>query len=239
MNNERVLVLLHGQGVDASIWDGVYPRLALDGPVVRPDFSQLTTYATIDAYAEDLDNQLRGQGIENVVLVGHSMGGYIALAFAERHPALVRGLCLFHSTAYADDEAKKEQRTKAIGALTEGGAPKFIAELMPKMVSPDWPGERLSPLIERFSALPVDALIAGVRAIAGRPDRTHVLRDAPFPVLLILGEKDQIIPYGQTRDLAGLGERVTLVSLPAAGHLGMIEQPDQALAALKSFVGSL
>lgn len=239
MREKPTLVLLHGHGVDASIWEGIYADLSSAGPVLRPDFSRLTNHTTIDGYADDLYDRLRKDGIDDVVLVGHSMGGYIALAFAERHPSLMRGLCLFHSTAYADDETKKEQRTKAIGALTDGGTAHFIAGLMPKMVSPDYPEEKVRSLINRFSALPADALIAGIRAIAGRPDRTSVLRDAPFPVLLLLGEKDQVIPYEQTTRLSNLGERITVTTLPQSGHLGMIEQPDEALNALKLFIAQL
>ena len=238
MDDKNTLVLLHGHGVDASIWGGIYAGLLSGGPVLQPDFSRLSTYSTIDEYAEELYKRLRAEKIENVVLVGHSMGGYVALAFAEQHPTMIRGLGLFHSTAYADDELKKEQRTKAIGALTDEGTPKFIKELMPKVVAPDYAEGQVQTLIDQFSNLPTDALIAGVRAIAGRPDRTHVLRDASFPVILILGKKDQVIPYERTSRLADLNQRITVVTLLNAGHLGMIEQPDEALNALKSFVAS-
>lgn len=239
MREKPRLVLLHGHGVDASIWEGIYADLSSDGFVLRPDFSRLTNYTTIDEYADDLYTRLSADGINDVVLIGHSMGGYIALAFAEQHPDLVRGLCLLHSTAYADDETKKEQRTKAIGALTDGGTPHFIAELMPKMVSPDYPQEQVRTLINRFCDLPADALIAGIRAMAGRPDRTPVLRDAPFPILLLLGEKDQVIPCEQTSQLGNLNQRITVATLPQSGHLGMIEQPDEALNALKLFMARL
>ena len=239
MREKPTLVLLHGHGVDASIWEGIYAGLSLEGPVLRPDFSRLANHVTINGYADELSARLSADGVNDVVLIGHSMGGYIALAFAEQHPEMTRGLCLFHSTAYADDEPKKEQRTKAIGALTDGGTPKFIAELLPKMVSPDYPGEEVRSLINRFSDLPTDALIAGVRAMAGRPDRTPVLRDARFPVLLLLGEKDQVIPYEQTSQLGNLGERITVAALPQSGHLGMIEQSAEALNALRSFVARL
>ena len=236
MRESFTIVLIHGHGVDASIWDGIYAGLVSDGSVLRPDFSRLTNHTTIDGYTEDLFRQLQTGGIDDVMLVGHSMGGYIALAFAEQHPEMMRGLCLFHSTAYADDESKREQRTKAVGALTDGGTPKFIAELMPKMVSPTYAKERLQPLIERFSDLPTDALIAGMKAIAARPDRTHILRDASFPIHLVLGKQDQVIPYEQTSRLADLNERITVVTLPTSGHLSMMEQPQEALDALKSFI---
>lgn len=239
MRDSFSIVLVHGHGVDASIWDGVYAGLVSDGPVLKPDVSQLTTLTTIDDYADHLHGQLRADGVDDIMLVGHSMGGYVALAFAERHPEMLRGLCLFHSNAYADDESRKEQRQQTIEALTTQGTAPFIEKTIPKIVAPDYPAGAIQRLVARYRNLPADALIAGMKAIGERPDRTHVLRDAHYPVLLLLGKKDQVMPYDQTSRLADLNERITLVSLPLAGHLGMVEQPDEALAALQSFAAQL
>ena len=239
MREKPTLVLIHGHGVDASIWDGIYAGLLSDSPVLRPDFARLTNQTTIDGYANDLYGRLRAEGVNSVVLIGHSMGGYMALAFAERHPPMVRGLCLFHSTAYADDAPKKEQRRQTIESMkTQGSAP-FIEKTIPKMVAPDYSSADVQKLIGRYRNLPVDALMAGMEAIAGRPDRTHVLRDTPFPVLLVLGKQDQLIPYDKTRTLADLSGRISVATMETSGHLSMIEQPDDALNALKSFVALL
>ncbi len=233
MPEQPTLVLIHGHGVDASIWDGVCAVLLFDGSVLRPDFSQRTDLVSIDAYAHELHRQLQGANAKKSILVGHSMGGYIALAFAERYPELVQELVLFHSTAYADDDAKREQRKQTIDALkTEGTAP-FIEKTMPKMVAPGFSAETIQQLISRYRALPTDALVAGMQAIANRPDRTHVLRDARFPVRLILGKQDQLITYDKTRTLAELSDKVTVATMETAGHLGMIEQTDEAAQLLR------
>lgn len=239
MRESFTIVLIHGHGVDASIWDGIYAGLASDGPAFRPDFSRLTNHTTIDGYAEDLFRQLQAGGIDEVMLVGHSMGGYIALAFAEQHPEMMRGLCLFHSTAYADDESKRAQRQQTIEALKTEGAIQFIGKTMSKVVAPNYPADKVQALVTQYRNLPADALIAGMKAIAARPDRTQVLRDTSFPILLVLGEQDQVIPYEQTSRLANLNDRIRVVSLPTSGHLSMIEQPDEVLYALKSFIGRL
>ena len=235
MNEKKTLVLVHGHGVDASIWDGIYADLLSDGPVLRPDFARLTNHTTIDGYADDLYGRLQAEGVNSIVLIGHSMGGYMALAFAERHPQMVRGLCLFHSTAYADDEPKKEQRRQTIeGMKTQGSAP-FIEKTIPKMVASDYPAAAVQKLVAHYRNLPVDALVAGMEAIAGRPDRTHVLRDAPFPVLLVLGKQDQLIDYDKNRTLADLSGQISVATMEVSGHLSMIEQPDEAIAALRTF----
>lgn len=237
------IILLHGHGVDASIWDRVYADLSDELSVWKHDLSRLATHQTIEEYAEIVAKYIRAETDiderEKAIVVGHSMGGYIALALAERHPERVGGLVLYHSTAYADDEAKKEQRTKAIGALTEGGASKYIHELMPKMVAPDYPADQVQALEERFRDIPTDALVAGMKAIAGRPDRTHVLRNATFPVLVVLGRQDQVISLEQGQVMGDLGDNVRVVVLDNVGHLSMIEDPDASIETLREFVAGL
>ena len=239
MSQSIALCLIHGHGVDASIWDGIYADLALNGPVLKPDFAHLANLTTIEEYADELYAQLQAATIEKAVLVGHSMGGYIALAFAEQYPQQVQGLVLYHSTATADTEERREQRRQTIGKLkTEGSAP-FIRHQLPKMVSPTYSPDKTQTLVDRFLALPADALIAGINAIMNRPDRTAVLRNAPFPVLLVLGRDDQLIPYEKTAELANLSDKISVATIEKAGHLSMVEQPDASVRAIRSFVSVL
>ncbi|GAB4037483.1 alpha/beta fold hydrolase [Spirosoma gilvum] len=238
MSQSPVLCLIHGHGVDASIWDSIYADLAIETSVLKPDFAYQTNHPTIEAYAEDLYAQLQTAQVEQVVLVGHSMGGYIALAFAEQHPDMVHGLALYHSTALADDESRREVRRQAIDELKANGSAPFIQKQLPKMVAPDYPTEKTQQLIDRFVDLPADALIAGMAAMAARPDRTHVLRDAQFPVLLVLGRKDQIIAYDKAAELANLSDYIRIETIEDAGHLSMVEQPGESFQIIKAF-GSL
>lgn len=241
MNEQLLIALIHGHGVDSAIWSGIDAGLSADAPVVAPDFSYVATHSSIDEYAELLHKQLAAETGETgrVILVGHSMGGYIALAFAEKHPDMTAGLVLFHSTAYADDEAKKEQRQQTIQSLNTHGAAPFIEKTLPKMVAPSFPANQLQPYIDQYKNLPVDALAAGMTAMMHRPDRTHVLRDARFPVLLVLGEEDQITPFGKTMELAELSHQISAAPIERAGHLSMVEQPESALGVLRVFVGQV
>ncbi|UFH56745.1 alpha/beta fold hydrolase [Spirosoma sp. KNUC1025] len=234
--NKFVVVLIHGHGVDASIWDGIYADLVLETTVLKPDFARSTTHATIEGYAEDLYAQLQAIQAEKAVLVGHSMGGYIALAFADRYPDMVQGLVLYHSTPVADDENRREVRRQAIAGLKTDGTAPFIQKQLPKMVSPAYPDDKIQTLINRYLDLPADALIAGMTAMLNRPDRTHVLRTATFPVLLVLGRDDQIIPYDKTAQLADLSSQVSVVPIEQAGHLSMVEQPEASLNVLQTFL---
>lgn len=236
MSQSPTLCLIHGHGVDASIWDSIYADLALETPVFKPDFAYMTNHRTIEAYAEDLYAQLQIAQVEKVILVGHSMGGYIALAFAEQHPDSVHGLVLYHSTALADDENRREVRKQAINELKANGSAPFIRKQLPNMVAPDFPGEKIQQLIDRFVDLPAEALIAGMGAMATRPDRTHVLREASYPILLVLGRKDQIIAHDKAAELAKLSNGIRVETIDNAGHLSMVEQPGESFQIIKAFV---
>lgn len=236
------LVLIHGHGVDASIWEGVYAGLAESRVVLKPDFAQLSSHTTIEGYAEDLHTRLEAAQVNKVVLVGHSMGGYIALAFAEKYPEKMRGLVLFHSTAFADDEAKKEQRLQVIKKLDAEGSRAFLETAITGMFAPEnrtKMGTTIKQLIDRYSRLPKEALHAGIQAIRSRPDRTEVLRRATYPVMIVAGRQDQVVPFEKSQQLMDMAPTTQGIVLEQAGHLGMIEQPDQALEALKAFLSRL
>lgn len=236
MGQQPLICLIHGHGVDASIWDGIYADLSLANPVLQPDFSRLTHLRSIEAYADALYAQVRPLPAEGIILVGHSMGGYMALAYAERYPDKVQGLVLYHSTATADDAARRVVRQQTIDEIEKYGTAPFIRKQLPRMVAPDYPPERTQALVEQFSALPAEALVAGINAMAGRPDRTHVLQQADFPVLLVLGTEDQLLPYEKTAALANLSNTIRVATLEQAGHLSMLEQPTESIRVLRSFV---
>ncbi|GAB3497669.1 alpha/beta hydrolase [Spirosoma knui] len=241
MSQQTTLCLIHGHGVDASIWDGVYADLSVSSPVLRPDFARLSHLQTIGAYAEELNAYLQKSQVDKVTLVGHSMGGYIALAFAEQYPELVEGLCLFHSTVSADDEAKKEQRRQVIDKLAAEGSRAFLQTAITNMFAPDnrtKMADTVTTLIDRYSDLPSEALSAGVQAMLLRPDRTHVLQHATFPVMIVAGQHDQIIPIEKNRRLAEILSQASLVVLNESGHLGMVEEPEATLQAIQSFVAN-
>ncbi len=237
MNQSLSIGLIHGHGVDASIWDGVYADLTLDNSVLKPDFSRLTNLTTIEEYADELYARLQTARVEKIVLIGHSMGGYISLAFAEKYPEMIQALVLYHSTATADDENKRQVRRQTINGLQTQGTAPFIQKQMPTMVASTYPPEKTQELVERFQDLPADALIVGMKAIADRPDQTDILRNASYPILLVLGHEDQLIPYDKTAQLASLSIQISVSTIEKAGHLSMVEQPDASILAIRSFIG--
>jgi pimeloyl-ACP methyl ester carboxylesterase len=235
------LILVHGHGIDSSIWEGIKKCLP-KYPIFTPDLASETRYVSIEDYAAGLREWLLAQGIERCVLVGHSMGGYITLAFAEKYPELLAGFGLFHSTAYADDDAKREQRTKTLRFMETHGAAAFIKQASTNMYAESYlekNPEALSNHIQAYSRLPTDAVIVGFKAIMNRPDRTAVLEETSLPVLFIFGKEDKFIPFDKNIGLSELPKNAQTLVLAEVGHMGMFEAPQACADALAEFLKNI
>ncbi|KAA6436569.1 alpha/beta hydrolase [Dyadobacter flavalbus] len=227
--HRKTLVLLHGHGIDDSIWDKLDAEVNDTYTVIRPNISLFTSCQSVEEYADELYRFLTNANIQKCCLIGHSMGGYIALAFAEKYPEMLIGLGLFHSTAYADDEAKKHQRNQTIELLKNHGTEAFVKNSAPNMFGERYKEqypERVKSHIEYFKKLPAEALIAGLVAMRKRPDRTAVLASVPFPVLFIIGVQDKLIPFESALNLSEYPKKSYPFILGEAAHMGMVESPD-------------
>ena len=227
----KTLVLLHGHGMDDTIWDHVDANLNEYFTIVRPNISLFTFCQTVEQYAEELHRFLTNATITKCTLIGHSMGGYISLAFAEKYPEMLEGFGLFHSTAFADDETKKHQRNQTIEMLRNYGTETFVKNTGPNLFGDRFKElfpERIKAHVARFGKLPAEALIAGITAMRNRPDRTAVLKSFKFPVLLILGMQDKVLNFENTIELVEYPDQMYPFILAEAGHMGMVERPDAA-----------
>lgn len=225
----KTLVLLHGHGMDDTLWDEIVPLLGDSYRLIKPNGSLLTNCTTVEAYAEELHRLLTSSQITKMTLIGHSMGGYISLAFAEKYPDMLEGFGLFHSSALADDEAKKEQRTQMAKLLRTHGTEAFIRRTLPNLFGErfkELAPEKVQKYIKRYSKLPAEALAVGVEAMRARPDRTEVLKNLPCPVLFIMGMDDQAVPFEKTMAQVDYPAKSYPFVLAEAGHLGMVERPD-------------
>jgi pimeloyl-ACP methyl ester carboxylesterase len=240
-----VLLLLHGFPDDSGLWRHVAPELSNTFTVVCPDLpgaggSALPTDGklTIDRMAEAVAAVVEGVTDQPFVLAGHSMGGYAALAFAERFGDRLSGLGIVHSTASPDDEEKQAQRQKAIGLIQRGGKEPFLRDAVPKMFSPKFSDENPAPVreqIERGLRLPDTSAIAYYEAMIARPERTSVLRNAPFPLQWILGKDDAIIPLDKVLEQTHLASVSAVSIYEGVGHLAMLEAPARLAADLAEF----
>lgn len=233
------LILLHGYGEDSTIWSGFVPFLQKEYFIITPDYSRLSNLKTIDDYAEFVHQEIVAKGVEKCIVIGHSMGGYVALAFAEKYPTMLKGLGLFHSTAFEDSEDKKATRTKSIEYLAKHGSEAFIRFSTPNLYSEGF--QKLHPeVIEKHivsaSQIPVEALMAGMAAMRDRPDKKAVLKSIKCFVMFIIGEKDKSVSPADAKAQIMIPKFFTSSILNDVAHLGMIEDPEECLKFVSKFL---
>jgi pimeloyl-ACP methyl ester carboxylesterase len=240
-----VLVLLHAFPLNKAMWDAQVRDLSDHCHVVTLDVrgfgaSQTTDGEfSLDDLASDVHGLLAKLGHGRDVLGGLSMGGYVAFAFMRRYPEAVRGLVLADTKATADTPeafAKRVAMIDEVGAQGLGG----VARRMPAtLVSPSTPA-RDPALMTRLTGWIAEtnpvAVIGAQRALGSRPDQTGLLADIRVPTLVIVGEDDAVTPPSDARAMATAIPGATLVTIPAAGHLSNLEQPDAFNAALRAFM---
>src|SRR5450432_771550 len=203
----KPLILLHGFAEDSNIWNYQVQQLTNKFYVIVPDLpgsgksGMPEGEITIEDYAEvikaivdvEIINRQKDKDVKNLfTLIGHSMGGYITLAFAEKYPELLNAFGLFHSTAFADDDAKKETRRKGIEFIRNNGAAAFLKITMPNLFSEKTKKENpelVEKLMDQSKEFSSESLIRYYEAMIQRPDRTSVLKSFQRPILFIVGKQ--------------------------------------------------
>jgi pimeloyl-ACP methyl ester carboxylesterase len=245
------LVFLHGYPFDRSIWQGQIDHFSKEAHVVVPDTPGFglspdlpgdSKDTSMDAYADTLAEVLKANNQNSIVLIGHSMGGYIAFAFARRHADMLKGLVLVATKAGADTEAGREGRYKQAAAVEERGAQAVVEAMLPKLFAPATYEEK-PELVEAVRNTMLNqnrhGIMAALYAMASRPDSTPGLADISVPTLIITGAEDAIIPAPEAGILQSNIRNSKHVSVEGAGHMLMMEQPDKFNEALGALVRSL
>jgi 3-oxoadipate enol-lactonase len=236
------LVLIHGFCGSSAYWHKVMSELAKQYRVIAPDLRGHggsavpdETY-TMERMADDLAQLLEELAIPRAAMLGHSLGGYVTLAFAEKYPDKLAGFGLVHSTAFPDDEKGRENRQKGMDSIRQHGIEPFIKALVPKLFAPEHL-ERMPDEVRLAKTIGLATDPAGaVHTLQGmkeRPDRNHVLKNTGLPVLLVAGERDQIIPPERTFSVEA--PHVTRELIRNAGHMGMLETPDELIDVILRF----
>jgi pimeloyl-ACP methyl ester carboxylesterase len=243
----KTVMLLHGFGEDGTVWENQIEALKEYYSLLIPDIpgSGNAGYlpdANIDTYAQILkaiiDIELP-ETEENFSLIGHSMGGYIALAFAEKFPLLLNSFGLFHSSAFEDSEEKKLVRIKAIEFIKEKGAFTFLKTSIPTLFNEQYAADNaayIDGLIEKSKAFTSAALVQYYQAMIDRPERIEVLNTFPNPILFIIGEFDKAIPLESSLAQCYLPAISHVNILAKSAHMGMFEEPLKANKYLLDFL---
>jgi len=203
------------------------------------DRLQTPNYITIDDYADCLKALLQEENIISCTMLGHSMGGYITLAFAEKYPSLLNGFGLIHSTARADNEEKKQNRERAIGLMAQYGAHSFLKTTIPNLFGAVFKKEqyaKVDSLINAGADFTKEVLQQYYRAMIIRPDRTAVLQSNPLPVLFVIGTEDVAVPLEEILQQTPLPDKSYIHVLQNVGHMGMWEAPEQLNQFILNFI---
>jgi pimeloyl-ACP methyl ester carboxylesterase len=177
--------------------------------------------------------------IEQYYVMGHSMGGYIGLAFADYYTNHVMGLGLIHSTTYADTEAKKASRMKVAEFLEEYGTLKYLetatANLFCNKFKEEHPGA-IQTVIDSASDISKEAMMQFVFAMRNRRAHTHMLTQKRIPVWMIAGKEDIAVPFEDSQAQIELLPPKNVLILERVGHMGMLEATDQVNQAMHHFI---
>jgi pimeloyl-ACP methyl ester carboxylesterase len=240
------VVFAHGFPLDYTMWENQLCTLGANWRVIAPDLrgfgrSQVGAgAATMEAMADDLAALLPALGIDQpIVLVGLSMGGYVAFQFWRKHRKLLRGLVLCDTRSIADTaEAAAGRRKLAAQTLAEGPAP-VAAGMLPKLFGPH-AREHDPATIEAtrqviLSTLP-QGIAAALEGMAARPDATSYLAEIALPTLVVVGQDDAISSVDEMRTLAHGIKGSEFVVIPRSGHMTPLENPAEFNEALEQFL---
>ncbi|MGE5107533.1 MAG: alpha/beta fold hydrolase [Sphingobacteriales bacterium] len=246
------VVFIHGFSEDSDVWKYQIDFLKNNFQLIVPDmpgsgFSkvdnwQLTVgneYLTVEWMADCVRDILDNESITNCCIIGHSMGGYTALAFAEKYPQLLNKFGLFHSTAYTDSEEKIQNRRRGIQFIKEHGAYAFLKQSIPNLFASKFSKnhpEEITALIERGKSFTAEALIQYYEAMIHRPDRTAVLKNFSKPILFIIGTDDKAVSLADSLQQCHLPSVSHVTILDNVGHMGMWEEKDKCNRAIQGFL---
>lgn len=233
------IVYLHGYLENKRVWESIANQLharnvLIDLPGCGE--SPVLENQTIETMAEAVANTLLLIGLQKATFVAHSMGGYVALALAEKMPSLFNALVLLHSHPFADSEEKKTNRYKEIEIIKQGRKNLLLQSFVPKLYAPDFNDKNaLSLSFEMANNTSEEGMIACLQAMAQRPDRSYLLHELNFPVIWIYGKHDQLFNYQMAEQFNTTNTNVKKVLLENTGHIGMFEQTNEVLKYIEPF----
>ena len=242
---EKCVVLLHGYLESMYVWDDFTPLLTPQVRVVTVDIpghgiSQvLGEKHTMEQMAGVVRDMLDALDIERCTLVGHSMGGYITLAFAALYPERLDGLVLLSSTPNPDTDPKRENRQREI-ELVKAGKKDALARVAPEAGFAEQNRRRLKDYIDDLTECvhitEDDGIVALLGGMMERADQNEMMRKLTVPQLFIMGKKDPYIPLEAAEAIVASHPQAKVSWLDESGHMGFIEQPAECAAALLEFV---
>ncbi len=241
--NGKSIVLLHGFMESLHIWDEFSRELSKDFTVLTID---LPGHGDSENLSEDYSIQLMSEvvaaalylnNISKCIMIGHSMGGYVTLEFAEKYPEMLKGIGLFHSHAMEDSPEGKENRNRVIEAVKKNHK-NFITQFFPNLFATENVlkfKKEIDKFIISAGKMSKETIIGAYEAMRDRDDKRHVLKSSKVPVLFIFGRKDKKLPVVQALEQASLPYNSEILILGSAAHMGYIEERNNTLLTVRTF----
>jgi len=239
----KTIVLLHGFTETSKIWDSFRDELSESYRVIAIDLAghgkseSIQPVHTMELQADVVFEVLKKRKVKKCLMVGHSMGGYVTLAFAAKYPELLKGLCLFHSHPFPDLAADRKNRERTISIVEQdnfGFVAGFIPSLFPDGVRKKF-GKEIRSLVKRAKEIPKEGIIAALEGMKVRKNQSALLKLIDVPVLFILGLKDPKAPLARLWKMVSMPRHSECLILRDAGHMGYIEAPKETLNMIKGF----
>lgn len=247
-DTKAVVLLLHGFGEDHCIWKEQITFLSKYFRVIAPNLPGVhckplnihhSHAPSIQNYVELMHELMHSLHIDKYYVIGHSMGGYIGLAFADYYVNHVIGLGLVHSTSYEDSPAKKESRLKVAEFIQEHGTQKFLETATQNLFGNAFKKthpEQIQNVMDSVSDVSSEAMIQFVMAMRNRKAHTHLLTQQRIPIWMIVGEADIAVPIEDSLQQTQLLPPNNVLILEEVGHMGMLEATEQVNHALLRFI---
>jgi pimeloyl-ACP methyl ester carboxylesterase len=240
----RVVVLLHGFLGSHQIWENTIAELSKSYRVIAIDlpghgttdcFGYVHTMELIAKCVKTVMDSLR---LKKYVIVGHSMGGYVGLAFADLFPDNLKGLCLFHSSAYADSDDKKRDRTRSV-RVVKANHKIYTTEVIKNLFATKnakYLKTEISFAQKIAAKVSKRSIIAALEGMKDRPNRDVILGMVHYPVMMVIGELDNVLSKDQLLEQTQLIKNKHVLYLEHDGHMGFLESPKLTIKALRKFL---
>jgi pimeloyl-ACP methyl ester carboxylesterase len=241
----HTVVLVHGYLETGDVWKDFASLISEKFRVITidlPGHGHSDIYGEIhsmDFLAEAVCGLLDTLGIEKAFITGHSLGGYVALAFVEEFSSRLTGYCLFHSHPFADSEEALKKREREIMIVKAGKKFLMYPENVQRMFADsnlEGFGEQLEGMKKVASEIPAEGIIAVLKGMMARPSRLKIMEEGRVPCLWVLGSMDNYIPCDMMKQKVRLPVNAELLVLEKSGHLGFIEEKEKSAKALTDFI---
>ena len=242
--SKEIILFIPGAGMDHRVADLLHPDpkifnkvLSIDLPGHgNSDFSPVKDRPCLSYPVNEVLNLLDKLEINEYNIIGHSLGGYIACEYAHQFPQNLSGLGLIHSTSLSDGSKKKENRKKAINFIKKHGTDDFFQLFIKNLVAEN--NQLLIPknLVHVIKNTPKNSIINGMKAMMNRPDRKHILSLIDYPILFIVGDKDEHYPKHEIFNQASICKLAQVNVIENSGHLSMMENEKDFLDAIQQFI---